>query len=97
MRSPRLTQGSCLLQTLVERLGDLGDRDALLALPDLEGLAEVIEHIDGRPELSSRYARARSGWADTWAERVMDISFNPRAASSMQTEIRCSTTPRLRC
>jgi hypothetical protein len=28
--------------------------------------------------LATAYARARLSWADTWAERIMDISFNPQ-------------------
>lgn len=30
--------------------------------------------------LAVSYARARLSWADTWAEKVMDITFNPEGA-----------------
>jgi hypothetical protein len=58
-----------------ELLSDIGKDESMPT-------ARQFRHwLTTRPELTEAHTRARRSWADTWAERVMDISFNPKGGA----------------
>jgi hypothetical protein len=66
-----------------EVLDRIADGEMMTKICESEHLptARQFRHwLTVHEHLTSAYARARLTWADTWAERVMDISFNPQGA-----------------